>query len=147
MATPKDAELILKLYELRRDDVMREARKFVLGPEFLPQSIDDIKAVLADPQKSAYFRQATSYWEMAAALVNHGALDAGLFFDTNGEYLAIWAKIGPLMPQLRETLFGPQAFKSLETLIQNQPNSQAYIERFTARYRQLAEPRAAQERG
>jgi hypothetical protein len=145
MATPQDAELILKLYELRREEVMRKARQFVLGPEFLPQGVEDVKAVLADPQKSAYFRQATSYWEMAAALVNHGALDAGLFFDTNGEYLAIWAKLGDLMPQLRESVFGPQAFRSLETLIRNQPNSEAYLERFRERYRQMAAARAAQK--
>lgn len=144
MATQKDAELILKLYELRREEVMREARKFVLGPDFLPQSVDDIKAVLADPQQSAYFRQVTSYWEMAAALVNHGAIDAALFFDTNGEYLAIWAKIGDLLPELRAGLFGPQAFKNLETLIRNQPNSEAYIGRFRERYRQMAAQRAAQ---
>jgi len=144
MATPQDAELILRLYELRREDVMRRARNFVTSAEFLPQTVEDIKAVLANPEQSAYFRQMTSYWDMAAAMVNHGSINAELFYDTNGEYLAIWAKLGELMPQLREQIFGPQYMKNLEKLIQNQPNALPRIEMFKARYKKMAEARAQQ---
>jgi hypothetical protein len=81
MATHEDAQLILKLYELRRDPVMREARDFVAF-KFFPESAQDIKDLLFDkrnPVYGAYWRQVTTYWDMAAALVNHGALTKPCF--------------------------------------------------------------------
>ena len=143
MATAEDAKLILQLYELRREEVMRKARAFFFSPEFMPTSAEEIRAtVLSDPQKSAYFRQASSYWDMAAALVNHGTIDPALFFDTNGEYIAIWAKIGDFVPALRE-LFGPQYLHNLEKLVNATPNGSARIELFQARFKQIAEMRSA----
>jgi hypothetical protein len=97
MATHEDAQLILKLYELRRDPVMREARDFVAF-KFFPESAQDIKDLLFDkrnPVYGAYWRQVTTYWDMAAALVNHGTLDEALFFDTNTECFAVFAKLEP----------------------------------------------------
>src|SRR5437868_2793249 len=123
MATAEDANLILKLYELRTEEVMRKARNFVFA-EFNPQSVDEIMALFADlehPERNAYFRQVVSYWDMAASLVNHGAINPEVFYDTNGEYLAVWAKFGEFVPKLRETL-GPQFLANLEKMIQNQPN-------------------------
>lgn len=144
MATVEDAKLILQLYELRREETMRKARAFIFSPDFMPASAKDLMdMVMTDPQKSAYFRQASSYWDMAAALVNHGTIDSALFYDTNGEYLAVWAKIGDLIPDLRE-IFGPQYMKNLEQLITNQPNSALRIQLFKERYKKIAEMRAAQ---
>lgn len=144
MATAEDAKLILELYELRREETMRKARAFVFSPDFMPTSAKDLMdLVMTDPQKSAYFRQASSYWDMAAALVNHGTIDAALFYDTNGEYLAVWAKIGELVPDLR-AIFGPQYLKNLEQLIANQPDGARRIELFKARFKKIAEMRAAQ---
>ncbi|MBS1811999.1 MAG: hypothetical protein JST84_27805 [Acidobacteria bacterium] len=144
MATVDDAKLILQLYELRREETMRKARAFIFSPDFMPASAKDLMdMVMTDPQKSAYFRQASSYWDMAAALVNHGTIDSALFYDTNGEYLAVWAKIGDLIPDLRE-IFGPQYMKNLEQLITNQPNSALRIQMFKERYKKIAEMRAAQ---
>ncbi len=143
MATAEDAKLILQLYELRREETMRKARAFVFSPEFMPTSAKDLMdMVMTDPEKSAYFRQASSYWEMAAALVNHGTIDAALFYDTNGEYLGVWAKIGDLMPELRE-IFGPQYMKNLEQLIASQPDGTRRIQMFRERYKKIAEMRAA----
>lgn len=144
MATADDAKLILELYELRREETMRQARAFVTGPDFMPASTKDLMdIVMTDPQKSAYFRQASSYWEMAAALVNHGSIDSGLFYDTNGEYLAVWAKIGDFVPELR-AIFGPQYMKNLEQLIANQPDGAMRLQLFKERYKKIAELRAAQ---
>ncbi len=145
MATAEDAKLILQLYEMRREKVMRKARQFVIQ-EFFPQSVDDIKALFANPAKAkhnAWFRQVTTYWDMAAALVNHGALNPELFFETNGEYLAVWSKIGDFIPQLRTDIFGPQYLLNLEKLINSQPNGAARIEMFKARFKKMAEARAA----
>jgi hypothetical protein len=145
MATPHDAELILKLYELRREEVMRKARAFMIS-EFFPESFDDIKALWADrehPERSAYFRQVVTFWDMAAALVNHGSLDAGLFFDANSEHLGVWTKVAPFIAQLRE-VFGPTYLGSLETLVEHQPDAEKRIAIFKERFKQLAAMRAAQ---
>lgn len=144
MATSQDADLIIKLYDLRRDETMRKARNFMFM-EFFPQSADDVKALFANPelaQQNAYFRQATSYWDMVAAMVNHGAIDKDLFFDTNGEFFAIWAKIGDLVPELRG-FFGPQYMVNLEKLIAAHPNGAQRVELMKARFKAIADRRAA----
>src|SRR5665213_1393007 len=99
MATATDAELILKLYELRTEATMRAARKFVAG--FNPASFEEFIALHRDAgsDRNAYWRQATSYWEMASALVLHGALDADLFLDTNGEPFFYYAKFTPFFEE------------------------------------------------
>ncbi len=144
MATAQDAELIIKLYDLRRDETMRKARNFMFG-EFFPASVEDIKALFANPelaQQNAYYRQATSYWDMVAAMVNHGAIDKDLFFDTNGEFFAIWAKIGDFVPELRG-FFGPQYMVNLEKLIAAHPNGAQRVELMKARFKAIADRRAA----
>ena len=144
MATAQDADLIIKLYDLRRDETMRKARNFMFM-EFFPQTVDDVKALFANPelaQQNAYFRQATSYWDMVAAMVNHGAIDKDLFFDTNGEFFAIWAKIGDLVPELR-SFFGPQYMVNLEKLIATHPNGAQRVELMKARFKAIVERRAA----
>lgn len=144
MATAQDAELIIKLYDLRRDDTMRKARNFMFG-EFFPTSVDDIKALFTNtehPEWNHYFRQATSYWDMVAAMVNHGAIDRELFFDTNGEFFAIWAKIGDFVPELRG-FFGPQYMVNLEKLIAAHPNGTQRVEIMKARFKGMLEQRAA----
>lgn len=130
-ATHEDAQLILKLYELRREDVMRQARNYYLFL-FFPSSVDDIRAILTDrdnPEPGAYFRQVTSYWEMAAALVNRGALNEELFLDCNGEHLAVFAKVEPFLTELRQ-FFGPQYLSQLEQLIERMPDGKERIARF-----------------
>lgn len=144
MATAQDAELIIKLYDLRRDETMRKARNFMFG-EFFPTSVDDIKVLFTNtehPEWNHYFRQATSYWDMVAAMVNHGAIDKDLFFDTNGEFFVIWAKIGDLVPELRN-FFGPQYMVNLEKLIASHPSGAQRLEIMKARFKTLAEQRAA----
>ena len=144
MATAQDADLIIKLYDLRRDETMRKARNFMFG-EFFPASVEDIKALFANPelaQQNAYYRQATSYWDMVAAMVNHGAIDKDLFYDTNGEFFAIWAKIGDFVPELRG-FFGPQYMVNLEKLIATHPNGAQRVDLMKARFKTLAERRAA----
>lgn len=93
MATAADGELILKLYEMRREAEMRKARRFIIF-DFQPKTLDELRAVTRDlnsPHNPAW-RQITSYWEMAHALVLHGAIDADLFLDTTGEGILVYAK-------------------------------------------------------
>jgi len=102
LATPADAEIIIKLYELRREEVMRKARAWVIG-EFWPACADDYFAIVgngADPH-NAWLRQVISYWEMAAAMVLHGAVSAELFVDCNGEGFLLLAKFAPFLEGIR----------------------------------------------
>jgi hypothetical protein len=103
LATPADADIILKLYELRTEAVMREARAWVIG-QFWPNTVDDVFAVLQNPTHphNPHLRQVLSYWEMAAALVLHGAVSAELFVDTNGEGFFLLAKFAHILEGIRE---------------------------------------------
>jgi hypothetical protein len=117
----KSAELILRLYELRREEVMRKARSWYFG--FNPETVEDIVAV-ARGEHSAYFRMVTSYWEMAAALVNHGAIDEEMFNDANGEHIAVFAKLEPFLGEIRARANSPKAYAHLEQLVMSQPDAQ-----------------------
>ncbi|HZN11994.1 MAG TPA: hypothetical protein VFC61_09965 [Blastocatellia bacterium] len=148
MATHQDAELILKLYDLRREETMREARKFILG-EFHPGSIDDVKALFTDldrPERGTYYRMVTSYWDMAAAMVNHGAIDAGLFFDTSPEAVAVWTKVSDLITELRDPQqFGPSHLTHLERYVQSHPRGEERARLMKERFKQIAAQLAAQK--
>jgi len=105
LATPADAEIILKLYELRTEPLMREARAWMTG-EFWPNTVEDFLAVAQNPADphNAFFRQVTTYWEMAAALVLHGAVSAELFVDCNGESFFLLAKFAHILDGIRERM-------------------------------------------
>lgn len=102
LAAREDAIVILKLYELRTDPVMRKAREWITV-RFWPKSAEEIQAVLNDfgSEENAFFRQVTTYWEMAAALINHGTLDPELFVATNSEPFFLLAKFWPFLGELR----------------------------------------------
>ena len=93
MATTADAELILRLYEIRREETLRKARKF-LTFDFDPKNVEELRAVsrARGTQENAYWRQGMSYWEMAASLVLRGAVDPDLFLDSNVEGILLYAK-------------------------------------------------------
>ncbi|HEX4576027.1 MAG TPA: hypothetical protein VH117_01645 [Edaphobacter sp.] len=93
MATAADAELILKLYELRQEEALRKARRFMVF-EFNPKSLEELRAVSRDTKSefNPYWRQAMSFWEMAASLVLRGGIDPDLFFDSSNEGILIYAK-------------------------------------------------------
>jgi hypothetical protein len=102
LATSADGELILKLYELRTETVMRQARAWITG-EFWPRTAEEFFVVQNDSgsQKNAWLRQVVTYWEMAASLVLHGALSADLFVDCNPEPFYILAKLAPILPDIQ----------------------------------------------
>ncbi len=103
LATTADAEIILKLYELRTEAEMRRARAWV-GGEFWPATVEEFFAVAANPADphNAWFRQVTTYWEMAAAMVLHGAVSSDLFVDCNGEGFFLLAKFSHILDAIRE---------------------------------------------
>ena len=121
MASAADADLILRLYELRREPRMRAARNWVVH-EFAPETLDDLLEVQRDfgSEHNQYWRQVISYWEMAAAFVLRGALDGDLFFDSVGEIIFLQAKFGRFQQEFAERSGSPGFM----------PNSAELVERF-----------------
>jgi hypothetical protein len=120
MSKVESADLILKLYDLRREKKMRKARNWIFG--FNPTSADEIMQTMMDPEVGGLLRMVTSYWDMAAVFVNEGAIDADMFTKTAGEHIMVFAKFEPYLAELREKFQNPEAFKSLETLIMSTPD-------------------------
>jgi hypothetical protein len=120
MSKVESADLILKLYDLRREATMRKARDWMFT--FNPTSAQDFMATMMNPEVGGYLRMVTSYWDMAASFVNHGAIDAEMFNDTVGEHTMVFAKIEPFLTELREIFQEPKAFAHLEKVILDQPN-------------------------
>jgi hypothetical protein len=125
---PQDALVILKLYELRSEALMRAARAWFFT-EFSPQSGRGIVALLQSGEKqSAYYRMVTSHWEVAAALVNNGGIDEAMFLAANTEHLVVFAKLQPFVAEIRETIGEPDYLANLEQLVMRAPNVEKKLE-------------------
>ncbi|MGC1647741.1 MAG: hypothetical protein WA741_18115 [Candidatus Sulfotelmatobacter sp.] len=131
-----DADLILKLYDLRREPVMREARKFF--GQFSPKSLDDLMKVAGGfgTQEQAYLRQVAGYWEMAASLVNRGALNRELALDNFQEMFFVYAKIQPYLEEFRQKMGMPQFMRQAQQLAESSAETR---ERTVAMQRTQAE--------
>jgi hypothetical protein len=124
MGKQADADLILKLYDLRREPVMREARNWFFS--FNPTTPAEYMEAMMGPQ-SGYVRMVISYWDMAASLVNNGAIDEQMFNDANGEHLFVFAKIEPILAELRQQWNQPEMLKHYETLVRRVPNNEQIL--------------------
>src|SRR6266404_2181338 len=114
MSKQEEAGLILKLYELRREEVMRKARSWMV----------------------------VSYWEMACSLVTNGAIDAQLFNDANGEHIFYFAKLQPFLKELREKNGTPTAYQHLEKVVMDIPNIESRLEVTRVNINRMAARRA-----
>jgi len=145
MSKVESADLILKLYDLRREPKMREARNWIF--QFNPTSVEDYWNTMMDPQVGGYLRMVSSYWDMAASFVNHGAIDAEMFNDTAGEHIMIFAKIEPFLAELREKFESPQAFAHLEKVIYDQPDGRERVAKTQVWIKKINEEIAARQAG
>jgi hypothetical protein len=136
----EDANLILKLYELRREEVMRKARDWYVQ-QFNPGSLQEISDIMMS-DKSAYYRMVTTYWDMAASFVNHGAIDEQMFSDANMEHVVVFAKIEPFLAEIRSTFIMPNYLVNLEKLVMNRPNAKEFLSSLRERFKQFAAMRA-----
>lgn len=115
--TYEDATLVLRLYELRREEKLRSAREWFRA-KFFPQSYEEVKAVaLSAGAENEHYRMVTTYWDMAASFVAQGVLHPELFFDSSGEALFVWAKLEVYVPQLRLEQQAPRLLANLEKAI------------------------------
>lgn len=136
MPTPyESAKLILQIFEMRREAVLREARLWFVR-DFNPESIDDVKAALAGPH-NPHARMVVGYWDMACSLVTHDAIDREMFLDANGEIFATFAKIHPLLPELRQ-ITGPGFAKHMEKVVMSVPGIEERLEVLRQRFRAMA---------
>jgi hypothetical protein len=124
----QDALVIIKLYELRSEALMREARHWFFS-EFAPKSGKEIVALLLSGEKqSAFYRMVASHWEVAASLVNNGGIDEKLFLEANSEHVVVFAKLQPFLAEVRELIGEPDYLAHLEQLAMKIPNIERKLE-------------------
>ena len=144
--TTADAQLILQLYDLRREAEMRKARSWVLT-EFWPQNEDDyVKIIFAmGTQENNWFRQVSSYWSMAASFALNGALNSELFLQpsVSGEMFFLFAKVHPFLKQLRDKMADPNSFENIEKVITNSKFGRDRLALTLKRVQALREKRTA----
>jgi len=151
MSKYKDADLILKLYDLRREKTMRDARNWFFT--FNPKDKEDFIDVLTS-DKSGLYRMVISYWDMACSFVNNRAIDAQMFNDANGEHFFVYAKLEPFLPTLREEMGNPNFLAHLEKTVKECPGYETRLEtirdrmqKMIALYQQRAAAQAAAASG
>jgi hypothetical protein len=145
-ATATDAQLIMQLYDLRREPEMRKARNWwVTG--FWPETAEDFLKVgwALGTQENAWLRQVTGYWSMAASFVLQGALSEELFIQpaVSGEMFLIFSKVHPFLKELREKLGDPEAFANIEKVIDGSKYGRERLKFMLKRVATLREKRAA----
>jgi len=113
-ATHEQVNLMLKLYELRREPKLREARDW-FGANFHVKTAEDVMRLCPPGSKeNTYMRMVLGYWEMVASIVNRGLIDEDLFFENSGEQWMVWEQVKPVLGQWR-TMFGSQkVFANME---------------------------------
>jgi hypothetical protein len=140
----QQAELILHLYELRRETVMREARSYI-GGEFLPASASEfVEIVGAGGKHTSFVLQVYGYWDMVAAFVEHGALDATLVYNTCQEMYFQYAKIQPYLAEFRKKMNLPEWLISVERLIEGSKAGRARLQTMQMNLAAMASVRATQ---
>jgi hypothetical protein len=113
-ATHEQGELMLKLYEIRREEKLREARKWYFS-NFNPVTFDDVVRLFMSPgDEGGYIRMVVSYWDMVANYASRGLLDEEFLFETTGEQWIIWERLKPVIAQWREAFKNPHTFSHLE---------------------------------
>ena len=134
MSKQEEAGLILKLYELRRDETMRKARDW-FTMHFHPETIADFTAAMTGPQ-SGYLRMVVSYWDMAAGFVNSGAISMEMFNNSNGEHVVVFSKIEPLLKEIHAAI-GPQFGSQLQKFFEAMPDGRKRLDATRERMKQI----------
>src|SRR5215471_19614504 len=142
-ATAADAEIVMRLFEFRRDETMRKARNYVTF-EFSPRTNEELLSVLGafGTPEQTYWRMVSSYWEQAASLVNRGAVHAGLFDDWANELYFLYAKYKEFLPAVRANM-NPTAWQNIEKLANRSAETRERVARMEKMIAERMRPRAA----
>jgi hypothetical protein len=138
--TAADAELCMKLYDLRREEEMRKARDFV-NFQFQPKGADDVLKLMQafGTKENAWARQVFSYWENAASLVLNEVVHPGLFFSWNGEMLFVYAKYGPFLKEMRQKMEMPAFWSGVEEVVNSSPEMKKRLGMIQKRLAKMAQ--------
>jgi hypothetical protein len=135
----ESADLLIKLYELRREPTLREARAW-FAADFNPSTAEEMQQAVFGSH-SGHFRMVTSYWDMAASFVHNGAIDEQMFADCNGEQFVVFAKVEPFLAKYRETMGNPAYLAHLEKLVMKTPGATERMAMLRERFRNMAAAR------
>jgi len=136
-----DAELVIKLYDLRREPVMRASRD-AINAKFVPGVWDDFIAVTKpDHPHNAAFRQVSTYWEMVYGMAHHEIAAAEYLVENSAEGMFLFAKVAPYLKRYREEV-SPHAFTHAEWVATQTATGRRYLEFFQARLKKMADATA-----
>lgn len=112
--THEQAQLQLQLYDLRREARLRQARDWFFK-NFFAETLDEaMKIAPMGTEQGAFFMMVVSYWDQACAMLNYGLLNEDLFFETSGEFVGVWERIKPTMPEARQRFANKEFMGNLE---------------------------------
>jgi hypothetical protein len=135
-----DAALVLKIYDLRREPVMRESRD-AINDKFWPRNAQEAVAITAkDHPLNAAFRQTAAYWEMVYGMARHGIVHPDFLVENNVEGLFLFARIEPYLAAFRQA-GSPRSFRNAEWVATNSTTGQAVLEHYRARIKRVLETR------
>ncbi len=141
MPTPyESATLNLKLFDMRREPELRRARSWFIT-EFHPESIDDYFAAMGS-DKNAWMRMVIGYWDMAASMVSHGAIDRDMFLAAHTEVIGAFAKAHPFLTEIRARI-SPLVLLHVEALVMSMPNAEEEMAKRRARLKGMWQARQA----
>lgn len=142
MPTPyESATLNLKLFDMRREPELRAARSWFIT-EFHPTTSEEYFAALTS-EKNAWMRMVIGYWDMAASMVSHGAIDHDMFLAAHTEIIGAFAKVHPFLPAIRARI-GPLVMAHVEALLMSVPNIEDEMAKRRARLKGLWDMRQAE---
>ena len=145
-ATAADADIVMKLYDLRREAEMRKARNWYGNADFSSwEAVKKVAMAWGTPE-NAWFRQVLTYWENAASLVLRGVVNRDLFFDWNGEIIFTFVKVKPFLKQFRE-MGNDEFMVKTETLLNSTPALKKRVAWMEAQFKKWAEMMKEQAAG
>ena len=119
-ATYQDADLIMKLYEMRREERLRAARAWFMGNVNVKSAAEVMEQFPPGTEHNAYFRMVLGYWDMAASFVVRGVVHEELFFENSTEMLAVWERSKAFVEDFRKVRGNPLFFLNLEKAAKKQ---------------------------
>ena len=134
MSKQEEAGLILKLYELRREETMRKARDWYIM-QFHPESFADFSEAMTGPH-SGHLRMVVTYWDMAVGFVNAGAISMEMFNNANGEHIVVYSKIEPMLKEIHGVI-GPQFGAQLQKFFEAWPEGKQRLVATRERMKQI----------
>jgi hypothetical protein len=140
--TYEDADLVLRLFDLRREAKLREARGWI--GSFYPDSPDDLYRAYMAPDN--YVRMVAGYWDIATSLVNQGVLHRGLFVEAGGEAFFLWAKVGELVPAFREKTGNAGFLANVERFVRETPGGSERVAGMREFQKKIRADREAQKK-